>query len=316
MEEYNSFVKAISNEMTTPIEYPEKFFEYTKNQLPNEFKNLPKEKYLQWTQERVYLMRNILNKLINSKIFIVKNPEVLNLLSLTDNEIYKRKLPYDNLFINTTFKLKDGLLIKGVFIFKEPKGTILVCARTELTDKKIPHIMIFDLFSKTLEETDFNNPSFKSSMISKPKEEYLQLFICNFLDFLNNPEIEIKEIEENQEQNKKRIKRGKPPISTRFFINVEGKLKIYINKIKSENHLQYSYKFWVRGHYTHFWKKFHYFNLYKLGAERLEKEGYQWNSNLNCIIKWKYPYTKGEGILIDKHYKLKQQGGDNERLVK
>jgi len=59
-------------------------------------------------------------------------------------------------------------------------------------------------------------------MISKPKEEYLQLFICNFLDFLNNPEIEIKEIEENQEQNKKRIKRGKPPISTRFFINVEG----------------------------------------------------------------------------------------------
>lgn len=107
----------------------------------------------------------------------------------------------------------------------------------------------------------------------------------NFLDFLNNPEVELLTIDRSDEQNDKRIKGGKPPIPTQKLIKLTGKLKVYINKLESDGLYKVSHRFWVRGHF------------------RTLRNKTRYGSNSGKKI-WILPYIKGSGILIDKNYEV------------
>jgi len=110
-------------------------------------------------------------------------------------------------------------------------------------------------------------------------------FVSNFLDFLNNPEIQIIEHVPSEERNQKRIGKGKIPIPTRANIRITGKLKVYLDNFqKQSEQYGYSHRFWVRGHFR---------NL------RSEK----WTHKQGQKI-WILPYIKGQGILINKTYQV------------
>jgi len=130
-------------------------------------------------------------------------------------------------------------------------------------------------------------------------------FICNFLDFLNHPDVEIKVIKYPELLQESRIKKGRLPIPDIVEINLKGKLYNYIYEElpKQERDLP-SHSFWVRGHYMHFWNKKKYRYIYRLGLDDLKEKGYQIDEQ-GIISKWVLPYTKGKGLLINKDYKLK-----------
>lgn len=131
-------------------------------------------------------------------------------------------------------------------------------------------------------------------------------FICNFLDFLNNPEVEIVPIRRTKEQNLKRIKRGKEPIPDYNMIRLTGELKRYMEKAQQMGAFDYSHKFWVRGHQIRFWNKDRYRFLYKKFNENKLK-GYYMDEHNDVLMKWIMPYIKGEGILVNKMYSIESK---------
>lgn len=159
-------------------------------------------------------------------------------------------------------------------------------------------------------------------------EDKIRNFVCNFLDFLNTPEVLVKVAEDPQsleKRNIKRIRRGKkvlPPIN---LIIVDGYLKKYINGIASRTGSinVARNETWVSGHYMRFWMKEKWTNIYswinkcKTDEERIERlakyqrkedgkllpksQQYMWDSYYQVIKVWKIPFIKfkGEGTLKD-----------------
>lgn len=62
--------------------------------------------------------------------------------------------------------------------------------------------------------------------------DYARKIICNFVDLVegNDEDIDTVEIITTQEQNLKRIKRGKIPFPTKIFIKAKKGFKRYVRK--------------------------------------------------------------------------------------
>jgi len=142
-------------------------------------------------------------------------------------------------------------------------------------------------------------------IFNKKEKKNIVEFICNFLDFLNHPDVETRIIK--HPTNEARIKRGKKPIPDRVKINITGKLYRYIYeelpKMQKESP---QFSFWVRGHYIHFWNKEVYRRLYSSDSKKLEEEGY-YLDNRGVVCKWVLPYIKNkEKLLQNKNYEVKE----------
>ena len=293
MKEYLQFRKALIKEIDTPMAFREQIYEHFKNEI-----NIDRESYKKFSAQRTYLSKKTFEYINQAKIFMVNN-DVSNLLSLTNNEITNRKLPFDYFFINSSFNLDDNNKIEGILIFKKvvnnkTLGGALGCAR--VSHKGTPSAFVyFDLFSKKLEHSDLDNPlCSQDGAIGKFKDKKVQVFIMNFLDFLNNPEVEIIEVDRTKELNTIRI--GNLPTSPQqIFVRVNGKLKIYLNELQSGGHFHYSHSFWVRGHFR------------TLRSERRYKDKVG-------IKMWILPYIKGKGILINKIYEVKKKAAGENTL--
>jgi len=111
--------------------------------------------------------------------------------------------------------------------------------------------------------------------------------IFNFILFLNNPEVQVVEVVRTAKNDEKRIRKGKLPLPCSSKIYLTGMLRQYVDKLNSGGSFNYSHRFWVRGHY----RTLHDINMYK------DKVGTR---------IWIMPFVKGEGILIDKTYRLKK----------
>ena len=130
-------------------------------------------------------------------------------------------------------------------------------------------LVIFRLTDKTLKEA------------TKVKE-----FICNFIDFLDEPEVERVFVEHDVERMKKRIKRGKTVNPIEVHIRLNGKIKEYFESIETGLTKHFSHSFWIKGHWRHFRAKY-YKN--KIGTK-----------------SWIKPYIRGKGILVKKDYEVKK----------
>ncbi len=148
----------------------------------------------------------------------------------------------------------------------------------------------FDTFNKSInikEEFKGWNMTVKEFKDTDPKtREFIHKFVINFLNFINDPEVEYRECIANPKQNEKRIKRGKMPIPNNCPITVSGKLKIYLDSL-NERDFTYNYRFWVRGHFR------------TLRAER-------WGKNRGKRL-WVAPFLKGKGVLVEKIYHVENK---------
>lgn len=199
----------------------------------------------------------------------------------TNNRIYSRNLPFVYMFIPNDI-LIDNKKIGGLFLHDSKSGTYILTPIYK--DETHYNLKLFVFQEKEHQRLikKCNKDGIKNFLKDEKLKYKIKLYICNFLDFLNTPDVEIKEIVWSEEANKKRIKRGKPPIPTIHNVTVTGKTKEYINNFHTHNKNNYSHKFDVRGH----WRT--------LKSER-------YGENVGKRI-WIPNYIKGDGIYIKKRY--------------
>ncbi len=191
----------------------------------------------------------------------------------------------------------------------------------ELIEKPYPHIYIYTITSDSEPRKDappkgygWDEPNYGHIKISYYKEydeygkhhapewekerDFLRTFVANFLDFLNEPEVEIHDVLRTNRSVRKAMKHHKnvKPIPTRV-VTVTGKLKMYIDNfakgVKATRH--FSHKFAVRGHWRHLTAKC-------WTHKRFQKV-------------WVVPCVKGEGLFVRKKYKLKHTESDKTAIT-
>ena len=248
--------------------------------------------------------------LASSKVFEI-SPDITRLLLMTTNKVRPTMLPFPTVFIETTLNFKKGwtvdyaphfleqnylglLLIEGEpfesdkglldkTVFTEKYPNIIICAVTQ--DLPEPY-GIGHIFVSLYCEYDFSQDK-PLDKVWRAERDFLRNFVMNFLDFLNEPNIKLVEIKRSEKSREKRIRKRKIPLPPSTVITLTGKLKEYVNQVKTGRHFSYSHSFWVRGH----WREFKS-DWYK------QKKGQR---------TWIYPYVKGEGLLIDKRYQLEEE---------
>lgn len=246
-------------------------------------------------------IRSLINKEIKDdnlkKFFLGK--DLIKLFIKTNNKIYARKTPFFSFYLD--FKnLINFPFIKGGLIIS-PLNNILYDEHTQIIYFK-EHPIKFNEITKKWDkewklEIDF---LFKKEKNIKSDIEIIKKQICNFLDFINHEDVEIKNIKRTEEQNIKRMNRGKIPIPNFSYINIKGKLKKYIYETQKRNEKlwELGHRFWVRGHWVNFTS-----DRYK------NKKGQK---------TWILPYIKGTGELKNKSYYLgeRERCWANERRMK
>ena len=107
-----------------------------------------------------------------------------------------------------------------------------------------------------------------------------------FLNFVNNPEVEIIDSSLSREQTEKRARNKKVYIPQMSSIEVTGVVKRYINQLGSKGEFEMSHRYWVKGHF------------------RTLRDEKRYGKNVGRRI-WLCPYIKGVGVLIEKEYEVK-----------
>jgi len=136
-------------------------------------------------------------------------------------------------------------------------------------------------------DEELKNFTIKEQTRTHPKaRKFIKSFVVNFLNFINNPEIEYIDRKRDDERNKKRAKRGQPPIPDRIIVRLTGHLKKYVDKIEANSGKcwTYGYRFWVRGHFR--------------------RQPYKEDGNIKYKRIWILPFVKGGGIMVNTIYKV------------
>lgn len=226
---------------------------------------------------------------VNKYLRLVEVEEdIIPLIVNTDNKIFYRNLFFPSVFLNNEIKF-EHVVIKGMLIsdnnINGDYDVTAICL--DLRDYGFYTIM----FSLVRHDEDRSLLETKEDMeFSSRLNDYLRKIICNFVDLVegNDEDIDVVTIETSNEQNLKRIKRGKIPFPTKVFIKAKKEFKKYIqefNQNLEENEKKgFGYKFLVMGHMRHF------------RAERY--------THVKGTKIWIKPFWKGEGIVISKGYKV------------
>lgn len=222
-----------------------------------------------------------------SKIFFVEE-ELCILLNNTSNKIIKKQLPFNNFFIECKLEFLD-CTIYGLHIIQDNYGTIIKLffnPKIELPIKITYQHAIIPLFD-TFDYNQFDDYQkfYRDIPFFKQHINEIKLFVINFLDFINQPDVQLITVERTKENNEKRIEKGKLPIPPINYIRINGDLKIYMNKLNSGGHFSYSHKFWVRGHF------------------RTLRNPKRYGDKVGTKI-WILPFIKGSGILLEKCYEV------------
>ena len=297
MKECNTTINYIINQKKL-LEYAYKSGLYKKNV---EVYNLSLQDHM---QQGVNLALGI----SKAKIFEIDN-DVIHLLTLTDNKYdpSRHRLPFDVVFVDakipiigsTEFIKKTNISYHGFLLFNVYEDNITDFKYPWYTknDKEVKSIRMLSLWSSkdhpggymrfclTDERTDVPKSEINFK-IEDFEQKQLASFGLNFLDFINDPDVEFVYSRANRKMNERRAHRGLPVYPKITSIRVKNKLKRYITKMKRNNPLFYSHRFWVRGHW------------------RTLRNNERYGKNAGKTI-WIKPYIKGDGLLINKNYELR-----------
>ena len=262
-------------------------------------------------QENIVLMGDITKS--DTHIFRI-DEDLIKLLQKTDTETKYQPLAYPQIYIDGEIEINNKIILQGLFITEYgQRGIDYLDADTQkpieteiinkLSNKLIIRGMIkiknkegediymphFNFIYKTKEETEKTGlPEELKKYFPKDYEQKIRNFVCCFLDFLNTPDIEIITHTYNEEDKEKAKKKGKIIKSTNNVVRITGKLKLYLDTIRThfKGQIDWTHSWWVRGHFKHFRS-----NRFK------NKQGTK---------TWVYPYIKGKGALITKDYVIKK----------
>ena len=232
------------------------------------------------------------------KLFVIED-DTIDYLSpeYTNNKIGLRKMPFDKFIVLNTIRI-GGKRVRGMIFTKiiTPNGEDSLSSYfiVEKKDSEEGNTIQCQTYTVNIEDTSIRNVNKESDdeELKWTKEDKIftdkiRIFMCNFLDFMLNPDVKVINVERTKEQNQKRIKRGKVPLPNYGFIKVQGELKIYLDRLSEDNNFSYSHKFWVRGHFR---------------TLRSEK---RYGTKVGSKI-WIPPYIKGKGILLEKIYEVQK----------
>ena len=228
---------------------------------------------------------------INSDLFL-PYPTIFLDISFTKEELAE-------LGIDVSYKRIIGILFrKGNLVNKENIYVGKDLRVTAISKQENGQIW-FDTFNTNVNLSnkykDYNYKIKKCESTDPNVKKFIHHFVLAFLNFVNNPEIEIIEVKYDEKQNEKRIKKGKAPIPVSNLIRVTGTLKKYIDFLQSSGSFEYNYRFWVRGHF------------------RTLRDEKRWKENTGKRI-WIPPFIKGKGVLVEKEYRI--VGGDSNGRAK
>lgn len=262
-------------------------------EFPEEIKKLSKEIGMDLSEERKDLFDNV-------ELFEL-DEKTKWILCMTNNEIFERSMPYQKIVLDMNLQLDDkwfkGFLITKNIAWSYWGNTSGFCDNAIIIDWKTKNI------------TSLENQYLKFDNLKKSTLKKLKVFICNFFDFINNPEVRIIRFVRSQKNIERRKKQGKEPLPPTNKIRIDGVLRSYYEKLDSNPSFSHSYRFHVRGHFVRLWNKQRYRNLYQ-NIDRLP-EGYYIDNKIRpndrIIMFWKKPFIKGNGVLISKKYEVKKQ---------
>jgi hypothetical protein len=226
----------------------------------------------------------------------------------TKNKVYARNIPFREIFIDQEIKFEDWTM-EGINVgyIDKPLGEPPLDPQ-ELRRHNIYSVMIVEyLLIQNYNPKDYAaGSSFKIQFrrlrvdssgtellfqITPPTESekkqvikidnFVLNWVCNFIDFIEQPGITIIKQPRDNLQNQKRIQRGKMPHPQTNIIRLSPEHIHYLKKLEQHSKLSYSHKFMVRGH----WMNFHH-------------------PRYKAIRTWVKPYFKGEGLLIKSKYLL------------
>jgi len=240
----------------------------------------------------------------NSKVFEIDD-SIVQVLHNTESK--ETESPFQDVIIDCDLKIFDRNY-HGIHI-----GEYVTDSENKNVKKDIVYraiISIYTRFNEELEEREFQFDFFDLDSVFKQSDKLdkyqkgIKNFVFSFLNFINEPEVEVIERPFNPKNNERRKSRGLISLPPQKTIRVTGLLKEYLGKIEQGLKIQYNYRFWVRGHYLHFRNKKRFHRLYALEENKLREKGYQTKNGV--LIIWKKPFIKGEGILLDKIYLVKK----------
>lgn len=205
----------------------------------------------------------ILDLLRMAKIFEISD-EVSLMLSLTKNKVRPVKMPFPVIFLETEFETDLQEKVHGILAVELEHGDVGLIS--QLGNGEEVYLVVGSL------------------LLSRGDKWGIKRFFVNFIDFLENREVEFVYVKRTEKSRKKRMMKGKIPLPSSRIIKITGVLKKYVRELKTGKHFTYSHRFWVRGH----WRHFKHPRFTKMRGKK----------------RWIPPYIKGSGILIDKRYRL------------
>lgn len=223
---------------------------------------------------------------------------IIPLITETKNKIFYRPLFVNHLYINNKFTIYVPSNYDDLFIQYVVHGIGVIDTGSDLillliyTDPELHAVVKQTASLFKYNKLDFKDPYFM--YINELQEELVKVirtYICNIIDFVDNQDdcIQINHIVPTKERQQKRKNRNKNPIPTRIVIKPKKQFIEYTKQFnKDHNNKTTSHRFLVRGHWRHF-KADRYSELKKQTPV------------------WIKPYYKGEGIVINKSYLLKDK---------
>lgn len=247
------------------------------------------------TTQKKEMLKNfylaITTDVAETKIFVLQDKDLITLINMNKRPKMDN-LPYDNFFIDVELKIGE-IIFSGIIVKKDCYGTTLRCLARLKNSTILVNSSLDDFFLESSYVSDWEKLSIIESyekqkeFIPRAAEQEIKNFAMNFILFLNEPDVDIVSVERTEGQNQKRIKRGQFPIPTLNYVTVSGELKIYLDRLKSLGCFKYSHKFWVRGHW------------------RVLRNEERFKNKIGTRI-WIKPFIKGQGVLVEKRYDVKQ----------
>ena len=243
------------------------------------------------------------NTALSAKIFQI-DENIKILLNHTTNKIGIRNMPFPVMYLDVQIEQNDTIFT-GILIHKicdydkidpELKKIIFKGDEIEKFDKLKDSIFVLLLgYDKTDYATVYYSsrilPDGTFDKIDKHTKNILT-FICNFLDYLNDLDVETVNLNDAHERHDREMKNYyescKMDLEHIYITRINRPLKFYQKNVISIGKSSYSHRFWIRGHFR---------------TLRHERYGEHIGRK-----RWIEPFIKGHGVLIQKDYKVSQRG--------
>lgn len=193
--------------------------------------------------------------------------DLIPLIEDTKPNFDNLKLKYPAMFINQKFKIND-FIVNGIFLIDIKELNKLHNVYFE--DDWESDIRVLSVILNTKDEYEFYTieplvpyqESEDRTCDAENEREYkdmqniskkINAFSANLIQLMINDKKDIRyvEIPESEERNKKRAKRGKPPIKEIVIMKIGGELKRYASKYRKDRESM-NIRYYVGGFFRHY----------------------------------------------------------------